>query len=261
MNLEDDILIERFLRNELSEEEKLSFLKRLEDDLNFKEHYLLEKQLFESLNEESWSFIDNVDDAEVKEYEELYNSAEVKAIREAIKGVAKTKTTNNRSKVIALVSGFAAAIIFILASNIFLKETVDAETLYANHIQLEKLPSFVTRSETENAKLIDAEILFKAKRYEDALAIFSIELEENKKSAVFIYKALSEIELKKFDEAKNTLKTLINSDLIDAEKGQWYLGLLYLKSNNKKEAKKVFKKITKEKLYKAKEAEDILDKM
>ena len=40
MNLEDDILIERYLRNELSEEEKKSFLDRLDTDSEFKEHFV-----------------------------------------------------------------------------------------------------------------------------------------------------------------------------------------------------------------------------
>ncbi|SNR14990.1 tetratricopeptide repeat protein [Tenacibaculum jejuense] len=261
MNLEDDILIERFLRNELTDEEQSDFLKRLEDDSDFKENYHLEKQLFESLNDDSWSFVENTDDIEVKEYEQLYNSPEVIAIKEAIKDASRVKTKSKNRKVIAFISGFAAAIVLVLASNIFLKETVDAQVLYADNIQLEKLPSFVTRSQTTDVKLVDAEKLFKAKRYEDALAIFSIELEENKNSNIFIYKALSEVELNKFDNAKRTLKTLTNSDFIDAEKGYWYLGLLYLKSNNKKEAKEVFKKIVKEKLFNKDKAEKILDKI
>ncbi|WP_299837501.1 hypothetical protein [uncultured Tenacibaculum sp.] len=257
MNLEDDILIERFLRDELSEDEKSSFLKRIEDESEFKSNYLLEKQLFESLNDESWSFAENIDVEELKEYEDLYKSPEVDKIKQAIQKASKEKRVSN-SKVIALVSGFAAAVALILTLNVFLKADIDSQTLYADNIQIENLPSFVTRSETSNDKLVEAEKLFKAKDYEKALTIFTSEAKGKENSNLFIYKAITEIELGKFTEAELTLDQLIKSDLIDAEKGFWYKGLLYLKSDDKKSAKKVFSKIVKEKLFKSKEAEEIL---
>ncbi len=260
MNLEDDILIERYLRNELSEEENNSFVVRLEEDTVFKEAYLLEKQLFESLNEESWSFAENISTEELNEYEALYKSSEISTIKEAIQQASKVKK-NKKSKVIAAISGFAAAVALILVLNVFLKNDVNTKQLYADNFNIKDIPSFVTRSDTNNNALIDAEKLFKAQRYEDALTIFTISLEEQNNSAVYIYKAISEIELNKLDEAKTTLKTLINSDLIDAEKGYWYTGLLHLKSDHIKEAKKVFQKIVAENLYRAEAAKKILDEL
>jgi anti-sigma-K factor RskA len=57
--MEDDILIDNYLKGLLSENDQKSFLERLESDTDFSKIFKLEKQLFNSLNEESWSFVEN----------------------------------------------------------------------------------------------------------------------------------------------------------------------------------------------------------
>ena len=84
MNLEDDILIEKFLKNELSEEEKQSFLERLSSDTPLKEQVELERQLMNALNEDSWNFLEETNTSEVDEYEALFKSEETEQLKRAI---------------------------------------------------------------------------------------------------------------------------------------------------------------------------------
>ena len=90
MSLEDDILIEKFLREELSEKERQSFMERLSSDPNFRAHFLMEKQLFDSLNEESWSFVKATENGEIEAYESIFKSAETHACAEGYHTGAET---------------------------------------------------------------------------------------------------------------------------------------------------------------------------
>lgn len=73
-----------------------------------------------------------------------------------------------------------------------------------------------------------------------------------------IYKGLSEIELSKYLEAEKTFDSLINSDLIDAEKGYWFKSLLYLKNNKILKCKTLLNKIITESLFNKEKAELLL---
>ncbi len=81
MSLEEDILIEKYLKNELSDNEKASFLEKVNTNPEFKAQFILEKQLFESLNEEDWSFIENPNKDEIEQYTAIYKSDDVKKVK------------------------------------------------------------------------------------------------------------------------------------------------------------------------------------
>lgn len=264
MNLEDDILIEQFLRNELSEQEKESFLERVKNDTNFREEYLLEKQLFESLNEEEWSFAENIDNKETDELEALFESKEIQNLKEVIKK-ASTKPKVSRGKVISFLSGFAAAVVlgFLILKPMFSPSVLDTNVLYAEYVDFNNLPSFTERGvDDSKGTLIEAEKLFKQKKYDESVVIFQEFLNENRsESGAYIYAALAQAELKNFDKAIEILDTLKESDLVDAEKAYWYKSLVYLKEKQTEKAITELQHIIDNSFFNKEKAEELLIKL
>ena len=119
MSLEEDLLIERFLNNDLTETEKTAVLERINADVSFKEKVMFEQQLLETLNENSWSFAKNIDTTEAKEYEKSFKSEEVKNIKEIIstanKNFNKKKPTGFRKWYL-----YSSAAVFALLISVYL---------------------------------------------------------------------------------------------------------------------------------------------
>lgn len=263
MNIEDDILIERFLRNELSEEEKNQFLKRVHNDEVFKKQYVFEKQLSESLNEDDWSYANNFESKEVEEYAELFKEKEIQQLKEVIQKANAEYKVRKKGRIIKLISAIASVGLIFIMLNVFLKSAVDTSKLYLENIQLIELPSFATRgNEITGLDLAKAESLFKEKRYKESLVVFDkVFISENDNSSVFIYKAIAHTELNQYREGELVLNELINSDLIDAEKGYWYKSLLFVKSNQLKKAKATLNIIVNNSYYNTNKAKELLEQL
>ncbi|MFY7670127.1 tetratricopeptide repeat protein [Tenacibaculum sp. MEBiC06402] len=268
MNLEDDILIEQFLRNELSENERQEFLERVKNDTNFRETYLLEKQLFESLNENDWSFAENVNEKELNDYAAVFKSDEIQNLKKVLKNTKDKQNDGkqmNRGRIISLFSSLAAAVVIaIFVFKPMLSPSVlDTNSLYINYSDFNNLPSFTERGiDDTNNLLVDGEKFFKQKKYKEAVVIFDEFLKENKsESGAYIYNALAQTELKNFDEAIEILDVLKKSDLIDAEKAYWYMSLVYLKSNQTEKAEKELQYIINNSLFNKPKAEELISKL
>ncbi|KAB1154501.1 hypothetical protein F7018_13270 [Tenacibaculum aiptasiae] len=264
MNLEDDILIERFLRKELSNEERTNFLKRIEIDEAFKECFLLEKRLLESFNDNDWSFAQNITSKEVEEYTELFRSEKGVSLKNTISEVNAIykKESQSKKRKLFYISGIAATIVLLIVINLF-KEDNNSTDYYNEYIMLNELPSFINRGEaSEIKKLVSAENYFKKKEYKEVLSnlnkISNLKLKDGN---YYVYKGISLIELKKYDKAEKTLDTLISGDLLDAQKGYWYKSLLFIKANQLDKAKKELKFIIENNYFKHKEAKELLTKL
>ncbi|WP_028888507.1 tetratricopeptide repeat protein [Tenacibaculum ovolyticum] len=263
MSLEEDLLIENYLKGALSEYEEKDFLERMSNDDSFKEKVLFEKELFERFNEKDWSFIENTNSEELKTLESVFKSDDVKKTKEAI-SMAYEEYSKPKKRALKL-SYIAAASVAILIAvySLFYTTNYSHNELYAVYIQTSELHSNISRGEVNLVKdLAIGETYFNDKNYSKALPIFLKVLPENKnKASIYLYIAISQIELSKYNEAKATLDNLINSDLIDAEKGYWYKSLLFVKSNQLKEAKEQLKFVIKNSYFKHKEAKELLSKL
>jgi len=264
MNIEDDILIERFLRNELSHEEQSKFHERLAIDTDFKKNFLFEEELFKSLNEEGdISSREKIDEKEIKEYENLFADETSQNLKKVLEKEAAKYKISKKRRIISLFSGVVAAVILVLVVlNIFNNSSINHQDLYSEYFKIEELQSFVSRGEDTQNDLVNAEVLFKENKYSESLAVFNPIAGKNKEtSSLYIYRAIANAELNKFKEAEKILEELINSDLIDAEKGYWYQSLIYLKSGQSKKSKKVLQKIIDNSYYKSAEAKELLEKL
>ncbi len=263
MSLEEDILIERFLRDDLSDPEKTHLLKRIESDINFRDKFLLEKQLFEALNEDEWSHASTVDPIEFSAYNTLYED-HAKRINDVIDTANTRYQTKKKTKRLLYLSSVAAIATLIIMINFYTtKDQITSTQLYTNYIDLQEINTLVNRN-TDNlaAEFTLAKSEFENKNYQEALIKFDKMLQQDQENSIFyIYTALSQAELKKYTAAEKTLDLLINSDLIDAEKGYWYQSLIYIKSNKIKKAKKLLNHIVAQSYYKYKKAKELLEKI
>lgn len=259
MNIEDDILVERFLKKELSKKESASFLLRIKRDTDFREQFLLEKQLWQTLNDKEWSFAHNIDNSDVQEYEELFKSSEAQKIKSSIYKASKSYK-NSKIKNRILYSSVAAVFLFfsIFMYNFYEEKT--PQELYSFHISQVSLPAIINRGNHNQYKnLAKAQTLFENKEYKKSITLFSQELDKtNSTSSIYFYLAIAQMETNQLKKAENTLNDLIKSDFIDSEKGYWLKSLLYLKSEDLIKCKKLLQFIIDNSYYNHIKAKELI---
>lgn len=265
MSIDEDILIQNFLKNTLSEKERKEVLLRIETDENFREKVNFEKQLFLNLNDTEWSISTNTNHEEVKEYEKLLKSESTKVLTDTISAVNyEYQLKQNRGSQSWLLYTGIAVILFLIGLTIFSPFKASPEELYVNYLDVSELPSIVDRGNSEQKLLIKAQKLFEAKEYRQSLDILEKELStsQKNKATVYLYTGISQMELGQFDKAEISFNTLIESKLIDSPKGKWYKALLFLKQNNIKDATALLSEIAQSPdTYKSKEASELLDQL
>lgn len=262
MNLEEDYLIERFLKDELSKDEREIVEARIASEPEFAQKVVFERQLFETFNEEDWSRIEEPDE-EVNAYAELFGTKESKTIEGVIASSAaaykdaKTKTPRRPMWLYAA----AAAILLVLSFYFLLPGKVASEELYLTYLDKTELPSLVTRGDAA-AEQMKGQGYFENREFEEAEQLFNDLIQNGSQNGAFyIYLSLAQAELGEFDEALATLDELIQSDLLDSEKGYWYKSLVYLKSDQSNEARRLLKLIIENGYYNQTLAEALLDEL
>ncbi|EDP72164.1 hypothetical protein FBALC1_13722 [Flavobacteriales bacterium ALC-1] len=261
MTMEDDILIDNYLKGLLPKGEEQSFLERLASDTDFNEKFNLEKQLFDALDENSWSFSE-LDNSDVKEYKKLLEDDDLQNLKKTLTQVNSEFNSepqiDNRRLFYYLA---AASIIIFLGFQFFFNQNVSNQDLYNDYVALNDLPSFVSRSDDKD-ELAKAQSLFENKKYKEALVVFKSQLNSTEsKGSVLIYKGIAQTELGNYNEAEKTFNILINSDLLDAEKGYWYKALLFIKANRVEDAKQILDKIVSNGWFKSDKAEELLKEL
>jgi len=262
MNINDDILIKKYLNNTLSVEEKESVLARIKSDVTFKEKVYFEKQLLDTFSEEEWSFIENTEATEVKEYSELFKKeGKLKQALEEAKtnyNTPKKKTNFNW-----YLYASAAMIVLLIAIVPFVNKSSSSTELYASYLNTTELPSLSIRGNENKDIRTKAQHLFEQKKYEEALVIFNNELDLSKKqtATVYLYMGIAQMELNQFEKAAHTFDALINSGLMDAPKGNWYKALLYLKMEKTEDSKVILNTVSSKKLYNHQKADDLLKEL
>lgn len=268
MNLEEENnRIDAYLGKRLTPQEIISFELHMEENVRFRESVLLQKQLQEALNDEDWSFAEQVDADAIKSYEAEFRRQETKDLAVTLKSVNAQyqKTTSKRNINFRpwLLSLSAAIIAVLLAVKVLLPSEYAPEDLYVKYFDTQELPSLVVRGDNES-QLVKAQHHFEEKEYVEALSIFEQQLDHNprQKSTLFVYKGISEMELNQFAKAAQTFELLSTSNLLDASKGFWYAALLQLKQGNVSEAKKELERILESREnYKFKEAKTLLGQL
>ncbi|MFD2562485.1 tetratricopeptide repeat protein [Aquimarina rubra] len=265
MSIEEDILIQNFLRDTLSEKERNEVLLRMENDNDFREKVNFEKQLLLNLNENKWSVSRNQELPEVKEYEALLKSESTQTLTDTISAVNyEYQLKQNSGNQSWLLYTGIAVILFVIGLTIFSPFKASPEELYVSYLDVSELPSLVDRGNSEQKSLIQAQKLFEAREYRQSLDILEKELSimQKNQATIYLYTGISQMELGQFNKAEISFNALIESKLIDAPKGKWFKALLFLKQNSIEKAKELLSEIAKyPNNYKSKEASELLDQL
>jgi len=254
--------IEDYLTGRLSDKDRDAFLNRLESDQAFKKQFEFEKQLFDAFNEDSWSYADKAD-PKVKAYKSALETAEFSALKQSIAKASKNYTDNTAKPQPSgnLIYYAAAAVIAILIVFQFMfKQSPNSEELYYSYVAMEDLPSFVTRNDSAETEAVKAQELFDKNQYDACIPLFQDLLMSNPKdSRLYLYLGIAQAEMENYEESLRVFDKLINSDLLDAEKGYWYKALTYLKMEDEEKALATLHKIESESLYHAEKAAELID--
>lgn len=261
--MDDTNKIEEYLRGDLSSEEVKNFEHRLKTDEDFKREFEFEKQLFETINEESWSFSDP-NSKKVNDYKTLTQEKDIQNLKVSLNKINKESSKHKKTKLSYILYLAAASVIIFLVVFQFLKSQKPSQTeLYYKYANYQDLPSFVTRSSSESYNnLVEAKEDFEQQDYQTSIDKFSSVLDKKTGDArIYLYLGLANLELQQYDEAEKMFNQLINSDLIDHQKGYWYKALLYLKKGELESARNELNFITENQYYNHIKAQELLEQL
>ncbi len=132
----------------------------------------------------------------------------------------------------------AASLVALLAvsATLYLQtpRTISNDALFTEYYNSDNIVD-QTRSDQN---IVEAVIKFQQKDYAAASVLFkSILDKDNSNIAVWFYYGISNIETKNYDNSIKAFTTIINQDdNLYIEHAEWYLGLCYLKNNQKDKA-------------------------
>ena len=152
--------------------------------------------------------------------------------------------------------------IFAVASTLYLQTSrnISADSLFNDYYTVENIVD-QTRSDQN---IVEAIIKFQQKDFGAASALFkSILDKDNSNIAVWFYYGIANIETRNFDNSIKAFNTIIKqNDNLYIEHAEWYLGLCYLKNNQKDKAVDQFIVVASNPdNFHRQEAKDILDKL
>lgn len=262
MNLEEHILIEKFLKGKLSEDEQKAFSAKREADLAFNEKVDFEETLYNSLNDDNWSFLKKPESDELDEYITLFKSDETTKLKSVLQEVNATyqNTTKKKSKIWIIYASAAVVTLLICFLVLFNKSSSHLE-LYASYLDTSEMPSLVSRG--DESGIIRAQHFFEKGMYAEALPLFndSITESDQPKSILSLYVGISQMELDQYEDAEKTFDMLIASNTLNASKGYWYKALLYLKANEIDKTITLLRMISSESLYNYQKANELLKEL
>lgn len=248
MNFEDHKQIEFFLKNELSKEERVRFLERMETDSSFKEKVVFEQQLFALLNDKNWSYATRKERNDILDYKKILKDPETQKIKLSIADAQKIYKDSNKQKKQLFnatrvrwqwVTGIAAIAILSFSLFQYLTPTkVDYSPMLTAAWNKKIGLDFVVRNSDSSNHVIEhlnALKMFENKQYD---SLSSVLASYDDKSAnyqnVLLLKALTRYKLK---QTTNAIKTLDTLSQYSADISKWYKGLMYLEAGNLDKAK------------------------
>ncbi|PTX60059.1 hypothetical protein C8N46_10765 [Kordia periserrulae] len=246
MKIEDDILIEKFLKNTLSDEERTSFMKRMASDTSFKEHVILEQQLLEVLGDNYWSFATNEKNARVVAYKKILESEETQQLKTTIaETLEQHKQQASQSsvkhafslsfilKVAAVFLIFCISVFWYFSSNTTIDYAAASKRAWDKNIGLD----FALRStsaDTVKVSLEKALYYYSHQEYDSVLSTLKPYRDANHQyKDILLMRALAHYRL----HYTKTAMTTLDSVAIHAPKiAKWYRGLMYLDQHKIEEA-------------------------
>ncbi|CAM1371217.1 hypothetical protein [Tenacibaculum xiamenense] len=251
--------IERYIHNQMSDNDRNSFENEMKLDSELREEVQLQLNLHRVMSKQNElydisPFNFNQEKDAVKE---LLKSEELKTTSEYIrKSTAAYKKRKKRFRFYKYAASIAATILLLIT----IKSTIYSGNInfYEEYADWNDLPSLVEKGANENS-LITIEKLYNDKDYK---AIVELKDGNTNDPYTLIYKGVASAQLNDIDSANRFFDLLINNDSLESSRGYWYKSLLLLKENKYEEAKKLLGFILKNKNnYNYNKAQEIYSKM
>ena len=245
-NLQHSASIEQYLANEMAPHERVAFRKELQKNPDLAQELKLSQDIDSALKRE-----DVID--------------LTKKLIAAVNANREIKTEVPVVKMYARKWWYAAASLLVLcavAATLFLQTNrqISNDSLFSQYYNSENIVD-QTRGD-EN--IVEGVLKFEQKDFAKASVLFKKILDkDNSNIAVWFYYGISNIETKNFNNSINAFKTIIlQNDNLYIEHAEWYLGLCYLKSNQKEKAITQFEVVASNlDNFHRQEAKNILEKL
>lgn len=195
-------LFDDYLKGELSNQEMITFDRRIIEDREFATAF--------------------------EQYQTSIQIIKNTAFQKEVESFLESRSTPKSSKFpIYWISGIAACLLIILTIS-FWGNSLTSSELFDKYYQ--SYPNVLTTRELTDLTGYEA---YSNGQFDQAITWF--ETNNSKSDTLQFYLALAHIELAQFNEAKDAL-LLIDKQSIFYQQKVWFLGLLYLRSNNNDKA-------------------------
>ena len=240
-NQEDKMqeIIESYLNDVMSKEERAAFEGKMQEDKALKEEVLMYKALQESFNENDWHNIDK-EKEDLKKVKDKLQSDDFQNLSKTIRETEQTylKSKESKSKFSNRYAYLAiAASIILFVSIIFPFMFNDTLGDYYNEYEdWGDIPSMTEKGAEDGLSI---ESLYASEKYDEIISYYETNTEAT--DALEPYSLMkvgfSYFHNDQYKKALETFDVLIQLDSLESSRGYWYKLLVYLKEENEMKAK------------------------
>lgn len=215
-------LIEKYFSNQLSEIERLEFNGLYTTDPEFKKEV---------------DFLNNVKSVSEKE-----DDAQFKKHLRTYEAEFSTKKKRKSKQWLKPLYAVAAILLIALSINLFQQDRINETELFSTYFEPSKNVSVpIVRSETDESLLNNAFMAYSETNYEEALSLFQKAFENTQNSELLFYEGNTLLALGQTEKAIEKFKEHLNYEDQLTNRSYWYLALAYLKTNQLENAKDALK--------------------
>lgn len=242
--------IDDYLLNYLNEKDRLEFETLLEENIKLKNETVFHSEINDAIIETD---VIKLRDTLSEIFEENKPSSKIR----------KLIPDNIQNKPLRYV-GVAASAAAVISAGIFSltqQKTTSGNLFKQAYIPYEAAGLF--RSAPLSNPSFRGIDLYNEKKFDEAIAQFSIVLNENGEHPMCnFYMGLCYMEKNNFEQAINSFqKVIIEKDNLFIEQAEWYMALSMLKTNEEKESYTILNRIVENKEYYQKNAKELLNKL
>jgi len=216
--------IERYLGNDMSADERISFEGRLKND-----HTLAEKlNLYRSASAQLMA--------------KFRGEEQEQRFRKTLAGMEVSIATDGKKKAIQFYGWAAAASIALLCVALFYTSSLKPH--YADYATYEPLTLVERGDDDDNAIKLQAQQYFNAKEYGKAIANLNELLRiDSANIELKLYKGIALLEIGQVEEANSLFEAVRSSNAVYKDKGTWMLALSALKQKDYERCESLLKEI------------------
>jgi tetratricopeptide (TPR) repeat protein len=231
-------LIERFIAQDLSPEELLSFEERLRTDKFFAQEVENQRLTHKATD--------------------IYAQLKTKEkVKENYDAVLKSEKNNLR-----MILSIAAAISILIIAGFGYFAPANYSNQALADVSFEVYPDRIsTMGTATDAQLAAGMKAYNEKDFEKAIELFSKLPDTPQKNLINLYSGIAFMEINQFEKANTIFRQLTDSNSPQLEVARWYLALNYLKSNDLENAKLLLNQIVTAETYQSKNAAQLLKKL